>query len=249
MSVDAYERLLDLARADPAVVGLVLTGSRGHGPEPRREADWDVRLVLRDEDLAAGRERYQTEHGAGVEVVAYDLNTFRTLGLPDGVAPWDRYSYVRVPAVIDKLAGGIAEILERKSRLDSDEAKDLAADALDGYVNAMFRSRKSHRIGRLIEARLDAAESIGPLLTFRFAVELRVRPFNKFLAWELEGWPLSGAAWERTTFLRRLTGMLDIGDPSLQAAVFRDVEAMARTSGHGPVIDAWEPDVAWLRSG
>lgn len=247
MSGDDYERLLDRARADPAVVGLVLTGSRGHGPPPRPDADWDVRLVLRDEDLAAGRERYETRHGAAVEAVAFGLTTFRTLGLPGGGAPWDRYSYVHVPAVIDKLDGGVAALLERKARLDADEARELAAEALDDYINAMFRSRKNHRLGLLLSARLDAAESIAPLLTFRFAVEGRVRPFNKFLSWELEWWPLEGAAWERSTLLTRLAGVLDDGDPRLQAALFRDVETLARAVDHGPIIDGWEPDVAWLR--
>lgn len=47
----------ETARVDPAVVGLVLTGSRGRGPEPRPDADWDVRLVLRDADLGAGCRR------------------------------------------------------------------------------------------------------------------------------------------------------------------------------------------------
>lgn len=249
MSAWTYEALLQAARDDPAVVGLVLTGSRGHGPTPGREADWDVRLVVRDEDLANRRGRYATTHGSSVEVVVYDLTTFTTLGLPGGVAPWDRYSYVHVPAVIDKLDGGIATLLERKGRLEADEARKLAAEALDDYVNAMFRSRKNHRLGLGIEARLDATESIGPLLTFRFAVERRVRPFNKFLGWELDQWPLSGAGWERTTLLERVAGVLDGGDPALQATIFRDVEVLARASGHGSVIDAWEPDVPGLRTG
>ncbi|MGK2850967.1 MAG: hypothetical protein ACSLFN_08670 [Candidatus Limnocylindrales bacterium] len=249
MSAWTYEGLLDAARDDLAVVGLVLTGSRGHGPKPRPGADWDVRMVVRDEALTTGRERYATPHGSVVEVVVYDLTTFLTLGLPGGFAPWDRYSYVHVPAVIDKLDGGIAALLERKGRLEADEARELAAEALDGYVNAMFRSRKNHRLGLGMEARLDAADSVGPLLTFRFAVERRVRPFNKFLGWELEQWPLSGPDWERATFLERVAGVLDTGDPILQATIFRAVEALARTSELGDVIDSWEPDVGWLRGG
>lgn len=249
MSLDAYERLLDTARADPAVVGLVLTGSRGRGPEPRPDADWDVRLILRDADLESGRERYETRHGSMVEVVVYDLSTFATLGLPGGAASWDRYSYVHAPAVIDKLDGRIAALLARKARLAAGEARATAAEALDDYINAMFRSRKNHRCGLLLEARLDAVESIGPLLAFRFAVEGRVRPFNKFLIWELERWPLEGEAWERSALLARLAGVMDDGDPRVQAALFRDVETLARAHHHDAVIDGWEPDVPWLRTG
>jgi hypothetical protein len=36
-------------------------------------------------------------------------------------------------------------------------------------------------------------------------------------------------------------------DAAEQQALFRDAEALARAHGLGMVIDAWEPDVEWLR--
>ncbi len=97
-------------------------------------------------------------------------------------------------------------------------------------------------------ARLDAADSIAPLLTFLFAVHGRVRPFNKFLRWELEQFPPVGVLWSAETFLPRLERMLD-GDLGEQQRLYRDVEKLAREHGHGAVIDGWEPNVPFLRGG
>jgi hypothetical protein len=67
----------------------------------------------------------------------------------------------------------------------------LEADLLDGYVNMAFRALKSDRDGRPLERRLDAAESVHWWLDVVFTLEGRVRPYNKYLAWELREHPLS----------------------------------------------------------
>ncbi len=79
-------------------------------------------------------------------------------------------------------------------------------------------------------------------MTTAFALEARVRPFNKWLARELDARPLA------------IPGLLDHVErisrdpiPDAQRALFRVMEAAARAAGHGAVVDGWEPDVAWLR--
>jgi hypothetical protein len=96
------------------------------------------------------------------------------------------------------------------------------------------------------EARLDASESIPPLLDFLFATHVRVRPFNRFLRWELERCPFPDPAFSVDTLFERLAA-IGSGDIAGQQRTFRDVEVLARMHGHGDVIDGWEPDVAWLR--
>ena len=39
-----YERLVERAQQDEAIVGLVLTGSRGRDAFIREASDWDVRV-------------------------------------------------------------------------------------------------------------------------------------------------------------------------------------------------------------
>jgi hypothetical protein len=239
----AYEELVERARADDGVVGLILTGSRGRGFRVRPDSDHDVRLVLRDEAL----DTYSTPHGSPVEVAVVHSTRFERVGLPGSGSEWDRYSYVRCEIVLDKLDGGIARLVAEKASLSHAEAAALAPEALDGYVNAYYRSARNHQNELPLEAHLDASESVPPLLTALFALERRVRPFNKFLGWELTQEPLPGEAWSVERLLPRLQRIVGSGELAAQQRLFRDVERLARERGLGAVIDGWEPDVAWLR--
>ncbi len=111
----------------------------------------------------------------------------------------------------------------------------------------MYRSRRNADRGLETAALLDAAASMDPLLTFRFAVDRRVRPFNEWLDWELTERPFDGDAWERARLLDRLGRITATGSATEQVALFRDVELLAREHGLGETVDGWEPDVAWLR--
>lgn len=246
---DEYDRVVAAARDNPAVVGLILTGSRGRNAYVRPGSDWDVRLIVRDEAFADQAERLGTPHGSPVEVAVTSLQAFTETGEPGSETEWDRYSYVRAPVVIDTLDGRIEELVAAKSVLPPEKAPEIAAEALDAYINSYFRSLKNAKVGLDLAAQLDAAESIGPLLTTIFAIEGRVRPFNRFLRWELESFPLLGAEWSVDVLLPRVQAIVTTGRLEDQAALFRDVEALARAHGLGGVIDGWEPDVAWLRSG
>ena len=123
----------------------------------------------------------------------------------------------------------------------------LAAAALDDYVNSYYRAARNHQNDLPFEARLDAVESVGHFLTALFALHRRVRPFNKFLGWELRREPLGDETWSVDVLFPRLQRIIGPGDLAEQQALFRDVEVQARAEGHGGVIDGWEPDVAWLR--
>jgi hypothetical protein len=241
-----YEELVAIAREDEGVLGLILTGSRARGAFVTDESDWDVRLVVRDYDLDEYRSRYGTPHGSRVEVFVLTLADLAAAGRPGSHVSWDRPSYVYAQIVLDT-EGRVAEIVDDLRSVSAEHARSVAADRLDGYVNSYFRSAKSHRLGLILEARLDAAESIPPLLDFLFAVHGRVRPFNKHLRWELEREPLGREPWTADALLPRLEAVLATGDLQEQQRLFREVEQLARAHGHGEVIDGWEPDVAFLR--
>jgi hypothetical protein len=240
-----YDEVVERARADDDVLGLILTGSRGRSFRVRPDSDHDVRLVLRD----AAQDTYSTPHGSPVEVAVLTRSQFERTGMPGSGSEWDRYSYVRCELVLDKLHGEIARLVEEKARLSEREARPLAVAALDDYVNSYYRAARNHLNDLSFESRLDAAESIGPFLTALFALHGRVRPFNKFLGWELELEPLGDEKWSGAALFPRLQRIVGPGDLGEQQALFRDVELLARAAGHGGVIESWEPDVAWLRGG
>jgi hypothetical protein len=242
-----YEDLVETARRDENVLGLVLTGSRATGVGVAESSDWDVRLIVPDELRDRYRDLLATPHGAEVEVVVLGITDLERAGAVGTTTAWDRYSWVRAQVVVDDENGLVAEIVERKRALTAEEARTLAAEHLDDYVNWLYRSLKNDRSGLTEGARLDAAESVSSLLGFLFAVHGRVRPFNRQLRSELEAHPFPGKPWSAEALLPLITEILSTAAGDSQRAVFRDVEILSRAHGLGDVLDSWEPDLGWLR--
>jgi hypothetical protein len=233
----AYRAFLESAAADENVIGVVLSGSRGAGVFVTDRSDFDVFVVTREPD-----DRWPFVYGSSVEMVALPLDSFETYALPGGRDAWNRPAFLFAKVEVDRLDGAIGRIVERKRRLTPDEATSIAAESLDDYINTLLRSLRNLEAGRELEGRLDAAETIPPLLTTAFAFEGRVRPFNKWLRHDLEREPLAiGGLLERVDRIRR------DADPGDQRAMLRDMERQARAGGHGAVVDSWEPNVGWLR--
>jgi len=241
----SYEELVALARREDDVLGLVLGGSRGKGPFVHAESDYDAYLIVRDPE--AYRKRFPTRHGDPVQVIVLTLDELEAHAEVGSDTEWNRYTFAHLDPVVDKTGGRLAQIVEEKGRLAPDGARLIAAEALDGYVNMYYRSAKNARLGLALAARLDAAESVPYLLTALFALAERVRPYNKYLEWELERFPLPGEPWAAARLLPALERIVATGDVDEQQRLFRDVERLARERELGDVIDGWEPDVAWLR--
>jgi hypothetical protein len=105
-----------------------------------------------------------------------------------------------------------------------------------------YRSAKNARVGLELASLLDAQESIPWFLQFVFNVHGRVRPFNKWLEWELQRHPLPVDV--DLALLRRIA---TTGELAAQQTLFRWTETLAREAGLDAVVDGWEPDLAWLR--
>jgi hypothetical protein len=231
-----YDEWLELALADERIVGVVVTGSRGRGEMVHAGSDWDLRVVVRDGEEAFA-DSLGTPHGSAVELSAATLDGFRT------TPEWDRYSYAHVTVAVDKLGGEVARLAEAKGRLGEAEARNVAREALGAYTNALYRSLRDSERRLELAARLDAADSVSALLTALFAFERRVRPFNKYLRWELDTHPLE---WDAVELLDLLTSALT-GSAAAQRALFRAVEPRIRARGFGAVVDDWHPHVDFLR--
>jgi len=126
-------------------------------------------------------------------------------------------------------------------------------DRLDGYVNFAYRALKSHRDGRDLETRLDAAVSLDWLLHVVFTLAGRLRPYNKYLLWELREHPLEVPEWSAEAFLPEIERML-AGDAAAIRRTFAvvDREVRAWDAAHattvcGDMVDEWGEELAILR--
>ncbi|MER5177616.1 hypothetical protein ABT009_04435 [Streptomyces sp. NPDC002896] len=235
-----YDRFVEIATADAAVVGLVLKGSQAHEGMTTDHSDHDLYVVLAD-GATTNLTQYAGHRTAELDLVIVTLSEFRAAGMPG----FERYALARARFVLDRLGGEIAEVLAAKARLDADEAFRDADEWLDAYANSLYRSLKNDRDGQPLAARLDAADSIRFLFELLFALDRRPRPYNKYLEWELARYPLRG--WDTGLLLEAVDRISGTGDPILQRNLFARVEAAARGAGHGAVLDAWGEDLKLMR--
>jgi len=237
--------LLADVEGDPNVAGLVLTGSVARGGMATARSDLDVYVVL----LRPDRGRRTTRSNA-VDLPVCTLDDLRVVPPPPQPDPdgwWDRYSFAHSQILLDRTNGELARLVDSWATLSGPESKLVLESYLDGYVNYVYRSLKSHRDGRLFEARLDAVESLVWALPLIFAFERRVRPYNKYLGWELRTHPLERPAWQAPVLLPQLTAVLDTGDPESQRAIFVSIEEAAREVGLGGILDGWGDELTLLR--
>ncbi len=227
----AFADLVVRACADPHVVGVILTGSQARGMATER-SDHDV-LVIVPAFTETWTEDVIKEPGLDVIPYLYEW-------LPDNTERWERWQFRGAQVLLDRTPGGqLPGFIESKATLLAEEADQTVRENLGAYINQAYRAAKSRRDGRAAEAQLDAMEAVAPFLETLFALHWRVRPYNKYLRWELENHPL-GPPWDATTFPDRL-----VQDP---VAVFGDLETLARARGYASEIDQWdETELTLLR--
>jgi hypothetical protein len=229
----SFEELLEVARAREEIVGLYLFGSRGRDFMVDERSDWDVCVVLADREAREAFDReFSYAHGAQVEIATATLDGLRNVS-----SEHSRYAAAHAQVVIDKSDGELTRVVTELESLPPGGRDAVVREALDGYVNQTYRSL---RYG----TRLDAVEAIPYALRTIFAFGDRVRPYNKYLEWELRHHPLDG--WGADELLLLIDRVLT-GEPEAQHELFNRIEPQARSAGFGDVIDSWEPDVAWLR--
>jgi predicted nucleotidyltransferase len=239
-----------VSRDDPTIVGLVLSGSAARGEMATERSDVDV-FVVRDDDEA--RVKRSTPAVDEIPISLDDLEQVDRHGTGDWYFRWS-FAYAQV--LRDDTGGRVTDAVRRQATVDDDEQRWVLIDQdrLDGYVNFAYRSLKSARDGRLLEARLDAAESLPWLLDVVFTLAGRLRPYNKYLPWELREHPLAVPQWSAEAFLPEIERIL-AGDPAAQRRTFAvvDREVRAWDAAHGTtvcgdLVDDWRPELEILRS-
>ncbi|MBB2948575.1 putative nucleotidyltransferase [Actinoplanes lutulentus] len=253
LSSEHRDVLADLVRRNEAdygenIVGLVLSGSAGRGMATEK-SDLDVFTVLAD----TGGRGPQTSRSAALDetiVAISDLERVPSFGTEGW---WYRWSFAWAPVLLDRTEGRSASALHRQATVTADEAASILVkhDRLDGWLNFAYRALKNDRDGRSLERRLDAAESVPWLLDVIFTLEGRVRPYHKYLPWELRQHPLT--LWRAEELLALLTATLD-GDPSAIRATFQRVETSCAAFDSQvaipvltPVIESWGDELQILR--
>ena len=242
----SFDQLRKLAQDDPNILAFWLGGSRGKGAGTEH-SDHDCLMIVADAALAAYSVRFQQVGQSDIDCVVMTLGQFQAYAEWGGPQAWDRCSFAHARVDIDK-TGEVQALMDAKACVPA-LARAVFIDAsLDHYVNQVYRSLKNLRDGRPIAARLEAAEAIAPLLDALFALhDSRLRPFYKYLQWELETHPLVRLPWPAAVFLEKLLAILQSADVDLQREMFGKIETLFRAAGHDRVFDAWGIALPWIR--
>jgi hypothetical protein len=252
---EEFAAFLARAGADPRVLGVVLSGSRAREGTATARSDYDLTAVLADGVVGAGDEGDSAgladlfRRDAVMDVSAIGLSDFRSHALPGSGTEWNRYAFTHAKILKDTPDGLVAELASAKGRLAPDEARRAAPEALDGFLNSAYRSLKNHRDGDLTAARLDAAEAVPFHLAYVFALHRRVRPYNKYLGWELRHHPLGAAQFAHDHLPGLLEAALGPAAPAALRRLFGELEPHARAAGHDAVLDGWGEDLLLIRGG
>jgi predicted nucleotidyltransferase len=242
---EQFDALVERLSKDERVLGVVLSGSRARHGTATRWSDYDVLIVVAD-----GQETHlsgELRRDAEFDVAVTPLAAFRRHALAGSEFAWDRYSYVYAQVVHDP-SGLIAGLVAEKGALSEQEATDRAPALLDQFLNSVYRTLKNERDGRGLAARMDAAEAIRPMIGYVFALDRRVEPYNKYLEWELERYPLPIPGWDLASVQARITALLGSPSPADGARLaFAAVEDTARSFGHSEVLDGWGDDLRLMR--
>jgi hypothetical protein len=137
--------------------------------------------------------------------------------------------------------------MAEKARVPEAAAEAFIRASLDHFVNQIYRALKGFRDGDPIAARLEAAEATGPLLDALFALNgRRLKPYYKYLAWELAVHPLALCPWDAGALPAMLAALTT--DPSGQTyrELLTGVVELFRTQGFGDVFDAWGDAMDWM---
>ena len=250
MISDAARAALDelVARDDPTILGLVLSGSAARGIATER-SDVDV-FVVRDD--AVQREKSQSPAIDEIPISLADLERVDRHGTGDWYFRWS-FAYAQV--LRDETGGRITDAVRRQATVDDEEQQWVLIDQdrLDGYVNFAYRALKNHRDRRVLETRLDAAVSLDWLLHVVFTLAGRLRPYNKYLAWELREHPLDVPEWSADAFLPEIELTLAGNAAAIRrtfAVVDREVRAWDvahGTTACADMVDDWGDELEILR--
>lgn len=237
---EIYQKLLKEAESDSNIIGFVLSAGRGRG-FVTENSDYDIAIVVPDEMKAEYVEKYEKKYYSTevIDIGVYSLTDYKNYakwGEPDSP---HRYNFAYLKAQIDR-TGEIQKIINEKGIIPPDKIKEFVSGELDSYINYYYRAVKNYRDGSATACYFDGVESMFSLLAILFGVEGRLRPYNKYLEWDLKNHPLKFLPWPADDFVVKVKKIMTTGDIEIQKEIFKKVCELFRAQGYGEVIDGWE---------
>lgn len=242
----SYKDLLAELCEDPNVTGVLLAGSRAKGME-HDGSDTDAYIIFENNTKANYIEKFKKETNKNYASLLVDLSnrSIQTLKEFEAFAEfgseygWDRYNIIRSKIEIDKTKGKLRKILEQKKKLSASEREMVLHQHFGDYLTHSYRlvrgTMDNHKVGTM----LDSADVISHLLWTYFALHDRVRPYNKYLEWELDNFPIKGMKWSGKTFVKMMVKIARQSDVQATKEIYKEIARLAKKQSSDHFIKAW----------
>ncbi|HEX2593576.1 MAG TPA: hypothetical protein VHL34_18900 [Rhizomicrobium sp.] len=236
-----FEDITSDAQTNPAILGLILVGSRGKGFE-NAHSDHDAILIVTDDAADTLHRKYANT--PNIDLMIFTPAQFDSYAAWDTPMAWDRYNFAHTKLLVDK-TGTLAARIAEKGAIPKDKQKSVIDARIDAYVNGTYRSVKCIRNGNQLGAHLEAANSMLDLIALVFALNGRHAPFYGYLEKEITTYPLALLPLPREALLAAIRHVLDAADLSSQQTLLTATESLCRKQGHGAIFDRWDGKDKW----
>jgi hypothetical protein len=237
---ETYQKILQETQNDSGVIGFILSAGRGKG-FATENSDYDVLIIVPDEKKEEYEEKYEKKYYSTeeIDIGVLSLSEFKNHAAWDGENAYHRYNFAYLKAQIDR-SGEIQKLIDEKGVIPPDKVKEFVSGELGKYINSYYRAIKNYRDGNMLASRLDGTESMFALIAIVFGLEGRLRPYNKYLEWNLKTHPLKLLPWPPQTFLENIKSIFATGDIEIQKSMFKAICELCKTQGYNQAIDDWE---------
>lgn len=247
--MDILEQITTLTeecRVDPNILALIPTGSYGKGAQTDK-SDFDC-IIIVNENVDELKSKYNNSNSPLFEINVLSLSDFSSYALSGTANEWDAYNFAHIKPLVDKTNGKLQQIIDNKSLFNPENINSYVIGTLDAYINSVYRALKNNRDGYLLASKLDAIDSINFLLNAVFALNGKVRPFNKYLEFELRNYPLQKLPCSADELLTLINSLLNNYNTKDICSLFEIAYKLFTENGYKNVFDGWNEKIDWIRN-
>jgi predicted nucleotidyltransferase len=236
---EKYKKLAQDFKKDPNVLAFWLSGSRGKGMVTRY-SDYDFTIIVKDEAKKEYEKKYVKEfRDPEFDIAVRTIDELKKHAVFGTDLAWDRYNYAYIKVLSDK-TGKIQKIINEKTIVSKEEADQLIKEGLDNFINQVYRAAKCKRDRKPATSHLEMAEAIPCFLDCIFALEKRIKPYYKYLEWDLKLHPLKKLPWNEKQLIKLLMKILKDGDEKTLLELFTKTRPIFIKAGYGAIYDSWK---------
>lgn len=238
MSADKeFQKIVKEIKKDKNVLAFWLAGSRGKGKQTKH-SDYDAMIIVKDSFLSSYKPKYERKTNPNIELGVMTMSGFKRHAEYGSVEAWDRYNFAHLKPLFDK-TGKISELMKSKSTVPKKQQKKIINNALGAFINLVYRLEKDLRDGNKKAAKLEAAECLSFFIEAIFALEGRVRPYNKYLEWELDRYPLKKFPWKKKELFRKILGTIEKDSLHTPLELLNTVRPIFSRNGYSKAFNEW----------